>query len=140
MDATLTILSNASCFLEDLRKQSSLVKEVRNKWLCSDMDQWTWENAREARSMLMALAMKIPGAQQSMNKHGEKFPYIAFYANVQNYRSYIRYGKHKRIHFKIEKLQNDQGKEIYVERTCQASEVGIPQRYEPEGPWRCLVG
>ena len=38
MDARLTILSKASCFSGDLRKQALLVKGVRNKWLCSNLD------------------------------------------------------------------------------------------------------
>ena len=117
MDATLTILSKASCFPEDLRKQASTAKEVRTEWLCVNCDQWTQDKTSEAISVLMQLAQMIPGAQQNMKKQGVKFPGIAFHSNAQTYRSCIKDGLHEKVQFKIEKLQNDWGQEIYVERS-----------------------
>ena len=124
MDAILTILSKASSFPENLRKQASVVKEVRNKWLCSNLDHWTKDQTREAMSAMMQLAQMVPGAQKSLKTRGAKFPGIVFHSNVQRYRSSINDGQHSKVQFKIEKLQSDQGREIYVERSYKNTNTG----------------
>ena len=124
MDANFIILSNASCFGEDLRQQASIVREERNKWLCSIMDQWTKDKTSEVLTAIMRLAQMIPGGQQSLKSLGVKFTGIVFHSNVQTYRSCIKDGLHEKVQFKIEKLQSDQRREIYVERSFRETSTG----------------
>ena len=123
MDALLTILSQASCFPEDLREQASEVKKVRNKWLCSSSDYWTTDNTEEAMTELAKLAQMIPGAQQALKKREEKFPSIVFHSNIQRYRLSIKDQHHEKIRFKIKKLESVQGREIYVERKYKSTKT-----------------
>ena len=124
LDAILTILSKASCFPEIQRKQASKVREVRKKWLCSNMDRWTEDETKLALSQLVQLAALIPGALQSIKGQGMKFPGIVFHSNVQTYRSSIMKGQHEKVQFKIKKLQSDSGHEIYVERCYRETSTG----------------
>ena len=124
MDAILTILSKASCFPENLRKQASAVKDLRNHWLCSTLDHWTKNNTTEAMAQLTQLAQMVPGAQQALKMGKVKFPGIAFHLNVQTYRSLIKDGQHEKVEFKIRKLQSDSGREIYVERCYKEAKTG----------------
>ena len=124
MDALLTILSKASCFPEDLRKQASKAREVRNQWLCSNLDRWTVENASMAIVTLNQLARMTPGARRSMKNLELKFPGISFHSNLQRYRSRIKGGQHEKVEFKINQLQSKCGREIYVERRYKETKTG----------------
>ena len=127
LDALLTILSKASCFPKELRKQALIalrVKQLRIKWLCSNSDFWTTEETSGALAQLSQLAHMIPGATQSLKKQDPKFPGIAFFSNVETYRSSIRDSQHEKIEFKIEKLQSKEGREVYVERCFQETATG----------------
>ena len=116
-----------------------LVKEVRNKWLCSNQQIWTKDITADALTVLMELAKMIPsGLLQFLNNRHVIFPGIAFHSNIHTFKSCIKDGKHQKVQFKIEKLQSDQGQEIYVERSYleigtdnKTSEVGdllLPNR------------
>ena len=124
LDALLTILSKASCFPEELRKQALIVRQLRNKWLCSNSDYWTKDESSKALEQLSQLARMIPGAMQSLGKSELKFPGVAFFSNVEAYRTSIQDGQHEKIEFKITKLQSIAGREIFVERRFQETATG----------------
>ena len=74
MDAILTIVSRASSFQHDLREQASLVrKEVRNKWLCSNMDLWTAKETEKALAEIEKLTRLIPGSSDFLKKCASTF-------------------------------------------------------------------
>ena len=124
LGAILTVLSKASCFPEDLRNQALSVMDVRNSWLCSEMNNWTQENTTKVISELTALAQRIPGAQHALKMREVKFPGIAFHSNAYVYKSCIKEGQHEKVQFKIKKLESDHGCEIYVERSYKETETG----------------
>ena len=126
LDALLTILSKESSVPEKVREQAKAVRELRNKWLCSDIDFWTADNTAEAISCITHFAQLIPGGVQSMKlKTPElKFPGISFLVNLHRYRFCIRDGHHEKVEFKIERLQSKCGHEIYVERCYSDSNTG----------------
>ena len=124
MGAILTVLSKAPCFHRDLREKASLVKEkVRNNWLCSNKEAWTSEAASRATSEIEELLGMIPGVQP-FNNFETSFHANQFHSNVQEYRCCLRSGQNERIRFRSEKLQNNDGREIYIDRSFRDTNTG----------------
>ena len=83
LDALLTILSRASCFPQKLRTLAASVRQnVRNRWLCSNIEDWTKASIEEANTELHKLALHVPGALETLALPQANLPARRFYSST----------------------------------------------------------
>ena len=125
LDAILNILSRASCFKEELRRQAFLVqREVRDKWLCSSMEIWTEVKSQEALDEIEKLSRLILSSSAASTKCWSSQSKTGVHSKIQKFRACIKNGQHEKIQPRIERLKQSKeekarsvgGREIYVER------------------------
>ena len=131
--AILNILSKAECFPDSIKKQSVIVRDnVRNKWAHAILSDWTVYKLNNAFLELVTLAKLMPNnaellAELDKDLKGFKayvFPMKNFLMKVNKFRISVLNGEHKKIQDKIRRLENIQGKEIYLERTFEETSTG----------------
>ena len=97
---------------------------MRNRWLCSDIEDWTKTSFEEANTELHKLALHVPGALETLALPQANIPARRFYRNVQKYKRSIRNSQHEKIQLKIKKLRGHKGSEVYVERKFKGTTNG----------------
>ena len=130
LDAILNILSRASCFKEELRRQALLVqREVRDKWLCSNMEIWTEVKSQKALDEIEELSKLIPSSSAPSTKCGSSQSKTGPHSKIQKFRACIKNGQHEKIQPRIEKLNSVVGREIYVERRFKETSTELTKVY-----------
>ena len=123
--AILSILSKAQCFSDAIKVQAAKVRdEVRHKFAHAILKEWTPDRLNQAFSEMKALAQLLPDSSALVKElesaltglADPDFPMKKFLLKMDKYRNSIIAGKHEKVHERIQKLENIEGHEIFVER------------------------
>ena len=131
--AILNIMSKAECFSDAIKKQAVKVRDnVRNKWAHAVINEWSTTRLNVAFMELTKLAQMMPnsgGLIQELNEDltGIKtleFPKKDFLLKINQFRTSVKSGDHFKIQEKIQRLENSQNQEIYLERKFRECTTG----------------
>eukprot|EP00092_Neocalanus_flemingeri_P015041 GFUD01016245.1.p1 GENE.GFUD01016245.1~~GFUD01016245.1.p1 ORF type:complete len:913 (+),score=201.86 GFUD01016245.1:85-2823(+) len=128
--AILNILSKASCFPGNVRKQAAHVRDtIRNSWAHCKIEDWVQNQMDIAFAEMEKLAQMMPNNEDLLKELDEdlkgtkkfEFPMKEFLLKINRFRTDVKNGKHEKIQTKIKKLENFQSKEIYIPRRFKES-------------------
>ena len=130
--AILNILAKASCFTDSLRKQAATVRDkVRNKWAHVIIEDWNPTKMNDAFKELKKLAQALPGNSNLLKELDEDFRAVKqvelgsdeYELIIDNYKTSVKNGEHKKVEEKIKKLGFGIRGEIFLERRFQKKQT-----------------
>ena len=136
--ALLNILVKCSTFHKDIQAQAGVVRDaVRNQWAHACIPEWNDNKTNDAFSQMKKLALLMPNSTILITELGEdklgstsqvlsikESEEKEFLLRLSKYRTCIKDNQNEKIKKKIDKLSNEEGEEIYLNRKLVHATTG----------------